>query len=461
MSLLTRSLVLLLAGGVLAGSTLAASATDGATRGQRSRDTSTTASGAKVAYAASFTHRGPGANFVQASWTTRTVIVGQNDPFSLVMPALPAGAVEVASFASWNLLDDSGPTPDDTIRVNGAFVTGEWKGDMTPALCSGKNFVDVFSADVTGLLNFGAANTLNDVCDKPYGTDPNALGGGITLLTVYEFANGPDREVELYRVFANTAGSGTGDVNTNLLLTTPYAYLSTRFFVNALGGSPGSSDQFLINGTGVAGKLAGTSTTGDAWIGLLGPNPDDNFYDAGEGDVSKWMTAGDTSILLETNTGTDCIAHTLAAISHQVECGDIVTYCTSKVNSLGCAPFVDTTGTPSESSGLPFRIRGFDFRNNKNGLLFYGYQPLAAPFQGGHLCVKAPIERTPVQNSGGNVGTNDCSGVYTYDFNALIRLGTDAQLVPGAFVFAQYWSRDPDDAFTTSLSNAVAFDICP
>ncbi|MBI5434630.1 MAG: hypothetical protein HZA52_17495 [Planctomycetes bacterium] len=455
MSTFTRSLVLLLAGGALAGSALAS---DGRT--SRTRVASDGAAAAKAAFTPVFTHRGPDANFVQASWTTRTAVVGQNDPLFLAMPALPPGATEVASFASWHYLDDGVPD-DDTIHINGVSVFGEWKQDFSPALCSGKDWVDLIAADVTGLLNFGGPNLINDVCDKTYGGDPNALGGGLTILTVYEFAAGPDREVDLFRFDANTASVPSGDVTTNLVLTTPYAYLDAHFFVNALGGSPGATDAFKIDGTGVAGVLPGTSVGGDAWIGLLGPNPDDNFYDAGEGEISAWMTAGDTAIHLETNTGTDCIAHTLAALSQPVECGEIVTYCTGKVNSLGCTPLVTTTGTPSFGSGLPFRIRGSNFRNNKNGLLFYGMAPMQVPFQGGWLCVKSPIQRTSVQNSLGNTGVNDCSGLYSYDFNALIRGGTDANLVPGAVVCAQYWSRDPDDAFTTSTSNAVAFDICP
>ncbi|MBL8803549.1 MAG: hypothetical protein JNN27_16225, partial [Planctomycetes bacterium] len=54
-----------------------------------------------------------------------------------------------------------------------------------------------------------------------------------------------------------------------------------------------------------------------------------------------------------------------------------------------------------------------------------------------------------------------CSGAFHYDLNARIQSGVDPQLAVGEEVFAQYWSRDPADASTTNLSNALAFNIRP
>ncbi len=137
------------------------------------------------------------------------------------------------------------------------------------------------------------------------------------------------------------------------------------------------------------------------------------------------------------------------------------TYCKAKLNSLGCSPNIASVGVPSVSSGQPFRIKAFNVLNKKNGLLFYAFVPQSAPFQGGHLCVKLPITRCEVLNSGGNPPPSDCSGSFSYDFNNRIRLGVDPALVAGEEVFAQYWSRDPLDPFTTSLTDALAFHIKP
>ena len=72
--------------------------------------------------------------------------------------------------------------------------------------------------------------------------------------------------------------------------------------------------------------------------------------------------------------------------------------------------------------------------NNKNGILFYGFAPYNVPFQGGTLCVTGVVRRTPAQWSGGNGGADDCSGSFSYDFNALIQSGSNPALQLGAIV---------------------------
>jgi hypothetical protein len=82
-------------------------------------------------------------------------------------------------------------------------------------------------------------------------------------------------------------------------------------------------------------------------------------------------------------------------------------------------------------------------------------------FQGGTKCVGSPTLRTQTQPSGGSANGADCTGVFSFDFNALIASGADASLVAGSAVHAQYWSRDPASPSTTSLSNALRFVINP
>ena len=79
------------------------------------------------------------------------------------------------------------------------------------------------------------------------------------------------------------------------------------------------------------------------------------------------------------------------------------------------------------------------------------------------MCIQTPVKRTPIQNSGGNVGPDDCSGAFGYDFNGRIQSGVDPSLVAGAVVFAQYWYRDPLDpaGFGTGLTDALQFTIEP
>ncbi|MCE9592840.1 MAG: hypothetical protein K8S98_01495 [Planctomycetes bacterium] len=143
------------------------------------------------------------------------------------------------------------------------------------------------------------------------------------------------------------------------------------------------------------------------------------------------------------------------------QCGTNVvsTYCVAKTTSTGCVPAISTSGGPSASAGSGFAIECASIGVNKNGLLFYSTAGASnAPYQGGVLCVKAPIKRSAPQNSGGTTG---CSGKYSIPFNALIASGQNPALVAGAQVWAQFWFRDPGDAFGTGLSDAVSFHICP
>ena len=137
------------------------------------------------------------------------------------------------------------------------------------------------------------------------------------------------------------------------------------------------------------------------------------------------------------------------------------TYCTAKVNSLGCTPALALAGTPSWTNGLPFLVNASNVISQKTGLAFYGYAPSSAPFQGGIKCVAPPTFRTVTQNSGGSASGADCTGSYSFDFNALIRSQVDPGLVPGRKVYAQLWSRDPASPSLTGLTNAVQFTIAP
>jgi hypothetical protein len=143
-----------------------------------------------------------------------------------------------------------------------------------------------------------------------------------------------------------------------------------------------------------------------------------------------------------------------------------LTYCTSKTNSLGCSPAIESSGLPSASLPAVFDITCAQVRNQKAGLLFYSLAGRAgSPFSGGTLCMAAPIRRTPAQGSGGSpIPANDCTGSFSIDFNAFIQSGIDPALqVTGAVVDVQWWGRDPGFAApnATTLSNALEFVVCP
>lgn len=139
-------------------------------------------------------------------------------------------------------------------------------------------------------------------------------------------------------------------------------------------------------------------------------------------------------------------------------------YCTGMLNSQGCAPTISSLGIPTTSLPQGFLLTAQQVLNQKAGLLIYSTAgPAAAPFGGGTLCLLAPVRRTPGLNSGGSTSGVDCTGTFSFDFNAWIATGSDPALIAGAGVWAQYWSRDPGFAppYNSNLTDARAFVLAP
>jgi len=147
------------------------------------------------------------------------------------------------------------------------------------------------------------------------------------------------------------------------------------------------------------------------------------------------------------------------AYAYRVE-PQVQTYCTAKVNGLGCTPVIGWSGSPNLTASSPFVVTASNVLSQKVGLLLYGYAPNAAPFQGGTLCVAPPLVRTGVQDSGG-AATLDCSGAYSFDFGARLASGVDPALIAGAEAFAQYWSRDPLSSPAVGLTDALHLHVRP
>ncbi|MBK8180540.1 MAG: beta-propeller fold lactonase family protein [Planctomycetes bacterium] len=151
-------------------------------------------------------------------------------------------------------------------------------------------------------------------------------------------------------------------------------------------------------------------------------------------------------------------------------CQAPLSYCTAKLNSLGCLPQISSAGTSSASALGGFTIHGSSVRNLKPGLLLYGTSGRAAgPFGGGTLCVAAPVRRSVGVNAGGNPSpANDCSGNYALDMNAFaagLFGGTPAPalLAVGTVVDCQWWGRDngfpaPNNV---TLTDGLEYVVCP
>lgn len=143
----------------------------------------------------------------------------------------------------------------------------------------------------------------------------------------------------------------------------------------------------------------------------------------------------------------------------------IAIYCTAGITTHGCSPSIAASGLPSATAGSGFTISVSGVDGQVAGICFYGTRgPAALPFAGGSsvLCVQAPLQRTPVQFSGGTVVA--CDGQFALDWNAYIAAHPGALGNPfrgGETVWAQHWFRDALAPGGANLSNALWFSVCP
>ncbi len=137
-------------------------------------------------------------------------------------------------------------------------------------------------------------------------------------------------------------------------------------------------------------------------------------------------------------------------------------YCTGKTSSAGCVPFLTVEGCASTTSSERMSIRAEDVLPGQRGILIHGPARRVLGFHGGHLCVRAPFERSPRTKTVPAAGA--CTqAALVRDFNATIRSGADPLLTTGATVHAQWIQDDPADpaGFGDSFTDAVRFVIVP
>jgi uncharacterized delta-60 repeat protein len=421
----------------------------------------------------------------------------------------PAGAV------NWRTSFDSGSSADDALYALTVLPSGEILacGQFTNPASGGAN---------VGVAKFSASGTLLWQRSDDGG---GALVDGATAIAVVDAshvavggwrtsATGEDWLVSLYDHVGNTLvwtrtfnGSASGNDRVRSMALDQQGVL----WVAGSTTSSGTGIDFATRRYDTAGSLL----TSDVWNNASA-NLDDQPYKLLLGSAGQAYVAGstvlatspaysvDVAVLQYDRTGARNWAMTFSSpgayddraldfelapnnklagggytsnatsgsydyLAVQIDLNDSPqSYCTAKVNTLGCSAHLTFTGLPSAAATSGFTVSALPLRNQKSGLFFYSTLGAASgPFQGGYFCAQPPVRRAPLTTSGGNSAPpDDCSGVIAMDFNAFahgVLGGVPAPelLVPGTDVYCEVWSRDPGASFQTNLSSALHFTVLP
>jgi hypothetical protein len=141
-------------------------------------------------------------------------------------------------------------------------------------------------------------------------------------------------------------------------------------------------------------------------------------------------------------------------------------YCTAGTSTHGCVASLSSSGTPSASATSGFVVSANDVEGAASATFFYGINgrvawPWAATSTS-FMCVKGPLQRTGLLDSGGALGA--CDGALSFDFAAYMSSHATAlgqPLTAGERFDAQVWYRDPAAVKSTNLSNALEFTLAP
>jgi len=278
------------------------------------------------------------------------------------------------------------------------------------------------------------------------------LGGGPLLYAGGEFTSAGGVTALRFAAFDGTAWSSlSGDLGFNGRVS--------AIAVHDQGAGPElyAGGSFTQAGGAAASYIA--RWNGSAWS-ALDEEPNDAVnglaaFDDGQGLGPALFAVGRFGQWFGAANGAPSLC--VARIAPEAPCAP-VSYCTAKVNSLGCTPSMYATGSTSLAVNT-LRLRATNVLNNKSGLLFWSLAPSATPFQGGYMCCKPPVKRTPVQTSGGNPPPEDCSGTFVFHWNKIYV--NSKGLSVGDWYYSQYWMRDPSSPSTTNLTDAVRFLLTP
>jgi alpha-tubulin suppressor-like RCC1 family protein len=138
-------------------------------------------------------------------------------------------------------------------------------------------------------------------------------------------------------------------------------------------------------------------------------------------------------------------------------------YCASAPSVAGCAAQIDANGQPNVAHSTPCVIEVSQAPAQRSGIIYFGLSAQDTPWcsnGSSRLCVRSPIGRTSVQNTGGAPGS--CNGTLRLDWRQLqTTTSAFSTWTPGAKVYLQGWYRDPGACKSSGLSAAIELVYAP
>ena len=324
----------------------------------------------------------------------------------------------------------------------------------------------------TATFNFALAGTLTPGQARALLYNINLVGGQEFTMKAdangtYDGAAALDTFAYGYQVTSGTAGASTFIIRGGQILAPgPCGLGDGTYYLNpgtARGTGLDNTDLFWLQTAPTTGTCYSGNPTQTACPTQPGP-----VYAGVYMEITADISDCNANFLPDADDITTGFSQdvNLDGIPDECQVVAFANYCTAGTSANQCVPAISGTGSTSigTASGLIVSVAGIE--GQKQGIIFYGITTaIGNPWALGStsfLCVKAPTQRTGVQNSGGTL--NACDGTMSLDVFGYLSAHPTALGNPfaaGQNAFFQGWYRDPPSPKTTSLTDGLQVTFVP
>lgn len=315
----------------------------------------------------------------------------------------------------------------------------------------------------------GGSATPSSLYTVDLSTGAATLVGSTGATSLFSLAYDPTAD----RLYAGVSTGGTGFYSINrsngaaTLIGNPTVNLDGMTFVGAtnsivgLYAGPGSLHS-IDPATGISSLLS----AGGGFVNNCGIAWSATSNQVFSIDVSGVLYAFDPAASYARTTLFSGLAQCDGLAVAGSGCASPSVYCTAGTTTNGCVPAISASGPLSVAASSGTLVNVANVEGQRAGALIYGTTGgVAFPWGSGstsYFCVRAPVQRTLQQSSGGIVG--QCDGSLSLDLRAFLAANPFAQgnpLSAGTQFSVQGWFRDPLAPRATNLSDAITISACP